>query len=273
MLEFFDSKAAGKHRREASSSGLTLLGYAQDQSRYRPIRYRNYKFNDCGHVQDIHIGAVRAGKAHFKCRTCQENLYKNEASSLGLEYLGKAETQDKDYRSYKFACCGAVRDMQVGNVRSGHFSCPKCPSAKSKGEDAVAAALDELGVGYVREQPLVGFRSNPLRFDFFTSNRTALEFDGKQHFDYSPHFDRSFTSFQQRLDNDGFKDQYCLANGIRLIRIHHGVLDAGRVPNAVQEALRLEIEEPVIVTWRDGELQFEGVANFNIHSFRLPKGC
>ena len=56
-----------KLKDEASAHGLTLLGAGE--GRY----YRTYRFDACGHEQEIRTSDVRIG--NFTCRTCNESVW------------------------------------------------------------------------------------------------------------------------------------------------------------------------------------------------------
>lgn len=61
---------------------------------------------------------------------------------------------------------------------TGKSGCPKC--WESKGERAISVILDSLGVKYVREYKLDGYK---YRYDFFLPEKNILiEFHGKQHY-------------------------------------------------------------------------------------------
>lgn len=62
-----------------------------------------------------------------------------------------------------------------------------------------------------------------LRMDFYIpSKNVCIEFDGKQHFEYSEDFDKGdVTKFEKRQYLDSIKNQYCIDKGIKLIRISY----------------------------------------------------
>jgi very-short-patch-repair endonuclease len=80
-----------------------------------------------------------------------------------------------------------------------------------------------------------------LRFDFYIPQmNTIIEYDGEQHFRPSSKF--GIDKFKQAQQNDKIKNDYCLKNGIKLIRIHF------RYPaNKIEESLMdaLENSEPI----------------------------
>lgn len=68
------------------------------------------------------------------------------------------------------------------------------------------------------ELPVIGTR---LTIDFYNANKKiALEVDGHQHYQYSPHFHGGNRSkFLGQLQRDEKKELFCEINNIRLVRI------------------------------------------------------
>ncbi len=65
-------------------------------------------------------------------------------------------------------------------------------------------------------------RVNPLRFDFYIpSLKTAIEFDGRQHYEEVPFFNSATSTLELTRERDGIKDAYCREHGIRMLRIPH----------------------------------------------------
>ena len=64
--------------------GLTLIGSGKHTN------YRSYKFDGCGHEQEIKTGAVRVGG--FLCRKCEETC-RLKPSKIYLIKLGKQDFQ------------------------------------------------------------------------------------------------------------------------------------------------------------------------------------
>ncbi len=60
-----------------------------------------------------------------------------------------------------------------------------------------------------------------LELDVYNDDlKLAVEYDGIQHYKYTPHFHRNGEiDFQKQLQRDKFKEQKCIENGIHLIRV------------------------------------------------------
>lgn len=96
----------------------------------------------------------------------------------------------------------------------------------SKFEKKIMKIFNENGIHYRREvsyKGLVGPHGMPLRFDFAVIKDGKLvclvEADGAQHFKYTPFFHKNIFGFQKAKEWDRKKNQFCLQNGIPLIRI------------------------------------------------------
>ena len=125
-----------KHKAEAKSVGLTLLGPG------RTSRYRTYLFNECEHKGEFSLQLVRRGSV--RCGICQKQKLRVEATAAGLTVVGPGK--NKDYRTYRFNKCQHELEIHTGSVRKGHFRCKKCFHEKLKSE-ADAADLALLGPG------------------------------------------------------------------------------------------------------------------------------
>jgi very-short-patch-repair endonuclease len=67
----------------------------------------------------------------------------------------------------------------------------------------------------------IGKYCRSLRFDFYIPEQnTVIEFDGEQHFIKRGKFGDKFETLKE---NDIIKNEYCLNNNIKLIRIHYDV--------------------------------------------------
>jgi len=102
---------------EATRIGLTLIGPGKDKS------YRTYRFNECGHEQEIGTGSVR--KRQFKCRQCLTKTLEDEARAADLTLLGPGK--NRAVRTYRFNECGHEQQIHTGAVRQCYgFVCNSC---------------------------------------------------------------------------------------------------------------------------------------------------
>ena len=97
----------------------------------------------------------------------------------------------------------------------------------SKLEEKVARLLSEGGLNFKREvsfSDLKSLKGGKLRFDFVVYNPNGtigffIEVDGRQHFQWTPHFQKTIFDFKKTQEWDRTKNAYCLKKKIPLIRI------------------------------------------------------
>ena len=106
------------------------------------------------------------------------------------------------------------------------YRCPKCKY--SRGEKLVSDTLDTMDIEYITEYiflDLHSVNSGTLRFDFYIpSLKTCIEYDGIQHFEPVGFFGGK-TTYELQVKNDELKDDYCMNNDIKLIRIPYFLSD------------------------------------------------
>jgi very-short-patch-repair endonuclease len=127
-------------------------------------------------------------------------------------------------------------------VSTSHLSgtgCPHC--SESKGEKKISKFLDLNEIKYVRQKKFdgcVGIRYK-LPFDFYLPKyRTAIEFDGIQHYEPIPYFG-GLEAYDRLKKNDKIKSDYCEENYIDLIRIRYDQID--RVFDILKESLKNKV--------------------------------
>lgn len=102
----------------------------------------------------------------------------------------------------------------------------------SKGENKIVKILNFNKIQYNREisvPNLTGRKGVPLRYDFGIYQKEKLivliEFDGEQHFKYSPYFNKNKSDFQYRRGCDRKKNEWALNHNISLYRIPYWDLE------------------------------------------------
>jgi hypothetical protein len=116
--------------------------------------------------------------------------------------------------------------------------CPLCND--SKGEKEISKFLDKNDISYYRQHKFPDCRNIfELPFDFYIpSLRTAIEFDGRQHFQPMEFFG-GLKNYNKLKINDRIKNDYCEDNYIDLIRIRYDQID--RIFDILKESLRNKI--------------------------------
>lgn len=93
----------------------------------------------------------------------------------------------------------------------------------SSGEERIISILNKEKISFEREKTFIDLRKRKLRFDFYIENLNGapavIEFDGEGHFLFVKKFYHSKSEFERAKERDRVKNEYCLANGIKLYRI------------------------------------------------------
>jgi len=128
--------ASKKLQVEATQVGLSLIGAGQSAG------YRRYRFNDCGHEQELATTAVR--RSRFRCQRCLGAKLVDEAAANGLELFGPSDWTG--CWRYRFVACGHEVEAQATHVRRDNVRCPICVLAKHEAEGA-AVGVELIGPG------------------------------------------------------------------------------------------------------------------------------
>lgn len=101
-------------------------------------------------------------------------------------------------------------------------------SSLSLGALIIKQELDKHKVKYKLEKTFTGCKDKHLlRFDFciYTNNECnnfiLIEYNGKQHFEYIPHFHKSYTHFLNSIKRDRIKEDFCNHESITLRKINY----------------------------------------------------
>jgi len=97
--------------------------------------------------------------------------------------------------------------------------CPCCNI--SKGEIKIKKYLDILNINYKQQYNITTKtpKGGTTSFDFYLEEiNTAIEYDGRQHFEPIKYWG-GLKKFNDQQETDKFKNEYCINNNIKLIRI------------------------------------------------------
>lgn len=96
----------------------------------------------------------------------------------------------------------------------------------SLGESKIVDILNKEHIKFEREYIFNDLRHGAYRFDFYLPRRKiAIEFQGQQHYIFTPHFHKTKTDFKKSQERDRRKISYCLAHNIKLYCIPYWELD------------------------------------------------
>lgn len=119
------------------------------------------------------------------------------------------------------------------------------PEKLSKGEAFIKAWLSYNNVKF-EQQYYVGVprkvrNSGCCYIDFMVSRhgkQYAIEFNGKQHYFYTPKFHKNLDGFSKQQFRDKFIEQWCLENHIEFIEIPY-TYSTAQIEMALQERFKL----------------------------------
>lgn len=123
-------------------------------------------------------------------------------------------------------------------------SSSRAPPKESKGEIECKRVLEQLfRKPFVKERP--GFLYNPvtgggnnLEIDCFNRElRLGVEYNGRQHYEYSPFFHKNKDAFQNQKYRDEMKRVKCRENGVILIEVPYTV-DIPEIETYLKKELR-----------------------------------
>lgn len=159
--------------------------------------------------REIH-GINRVGKKYGKLTVI--NIDEKAEQGKGLRWICQCE-------------CGNITSVLGSNLESGATRSCGCLRS-SYGEEKISKLLEENNIPYIKEYvfpDLCGEQKTNLRFDFAILDKEGkvkqlIEYDGEQHFRQTSHWGGT-EGLELRKKNDKKKDEYCLKQGIRLVRI------------------------------------------------------
>lgn len=186
----------------------------------------------CGNIISVNTSALAESirnKRNTSCGKCHAQRQDLTGNVYGkLKVIGPDEmydsTKENNWKT-KWLCqceCGNTISVFGNNLTRLHTTSCGCAS-RSIGEENIAKLLEENNVSYSCEYTFADLVSKKkLRFDFaiFKDDKLShlIEFDGRQHNNnYTPW--NSDETLEERQSRDKMKDDYCLKNNIKLIRI------------------------------------------------------
>ena len=225
---------------------------------------------DCGNKDILVKGTeLRAGRKTM-CSECAkikhaEDVHNHFFKDITGKRYGKLvairpyydDWKDNDNKSTKWLCqcdCGNMIVTTENHLQRGHVS--SCGCLVSKGEDRIRFVLDLYEVPYIQQYKFDDLRNEDtgrrLKFDFavFKDGQLYLliEYDGNQHI-YGTRFSKdpevNKRKFERLIRSDEAKNEYCIKNNIRLVRISHHEFD-----NLYNIIFKLLLEEGLI-NWQN----------------------
>lgn len=179
----------------------------------------------CGHIRETFLSNFMKNldcgctTGIYRGRTAEEFINEcNEYYNNELELVGDYKNQTTKVL-LKHKPCGFIWSVRPADIIHGDSHCPKCRTRQSLGEQKIAKILTLLNISFKEQEPLLNSRQ---KFDFFLPDyNIAIEYNGRQHYEYSPFFHKDQEGFIKYKERDIKKQQYCKDNNIELITISY----------------------------------------------------
>ena len=176
-----------------------------------------YKYNKCTPMQISHKYNIPLLYVYDVTNTMQQykdtEIYELKKWFNRIDYTDK---QIEEIQSLNIIELTTIREAIIDMIFFGN------KDNRSSGHRAIKEWLDYNKIYYYEEKTFPDLiDKGSLRFDFYIpSINMCIEFDGEQHFKPVGHWggDDAFKAIQKR---DKIKDDYCIDNGINLIRIQY----------------------------------------------------
>lgn len=187
---------------------------------------------DCGNIvnkpaKDLSHGNVRS------CGCLKADLHSTMNDLTGQKFgkltaLKTEKVGNDGQRIWLCLCdCGNYTEVLAGNLRKR--TTQSCGCINSKGNLEIKNFLIKNNIPFKTEytfKDCLSQSGNPLRFDFCIYKEEEgginflIEYDGNIHFEYGRGWNTK-ESFEERLQRDKIKTDYCLTNNIKLVRINY----------------------------------------------------
>ena len=198
---------------------------------------------------------IRHNMVHFRCGLCGRTNEKEVANFLRQKFdcgfcEGVKESKDTDIfikeleerhgnslslvseyhnaaTNVTIRCnqCGFIRQIKPGAVLISGY-CPKCGKKDSKGEAKINNFLEKKGIEFEAQKYFSDWDIGIHYFDFYIPQyNLVLEYHGRQHYEFVPHFHKTKENFQYRLRKDKTKKEQALAHGLNYVSISYQTND------------------------------------------------
>lgn len=187
-----------------------------------------YTCNKCGKVNNKEVGNFL--RQIYDCSFCEGNTEAKDhdifLKQLHDKYGNKFEvlnTYIKATENIKIRCtqCNFIRDIKPNALLLSGY-CPKCDKKASKGEKIIQQYLDSNNISYETQVYFKEWGIGVHYFDFFIPQYNLLiEYNGIQHYQYTPHFHKDNDDFITRKNKDNIKKETALKNSYNYISISY----------------------------------------------------
>lgn len=224
------NSAAAKRHQEIEQAILASYDILEKYDKFpngKKTQYYKIRCKQCGHIKEIRFStffqAPNCGcqeGSRYASRTAEDFIQEINNKCPEGKYELLSEWVDTKTKVRLRHSCGFIWDVRPSALLKDETAfCPRCGKIESQGARYVSHILDDLGINYVQEKAL---ENSKCRFDFFfeyQQKQYAIEYNGKQHYIYTPHFTPTIEDWEALRARDNFKKQYCLERGISFLEI------------------------------------------------------
>lgn len=213
-LEIFKEKANIKHN---NFYDYSLTEYTNSQTKVKIICHIHGVFKQ---KPNSHLNGSGCPKCANNIKLTADNFILKSNKIHKKYYNYSLVKYDNMMSKVKIICPKHGIFEQIPNDHLRGHGCTYC--RESKNENKISLILDNLNILYEREKRFKNCKNHrPLPFDFYLSEHNiCIEYDGEHHYHSNKYFggDKRLKYTQK---NDQIKNEYCLNNNIRLIRIKY----------------------------------------------------
>ena len=140
------------------------------------------------------------------------------------------EYKGDDYKVKIMCSCGRDFEVCSSHFIDGKFQCNECRVKQSHIAKTIQLYLENKEIDFVKEKTFDDCKNQRcLPFDFYlTKYNACIEVDGIGHYrpvNFGGNKEKANEYYQQRVVNDGIKDEYCKKNNIPLLRLPFWVIE------------------------------------------------
>jgi len=205
---------------------LTVLGFSHkgegnDRSSY-------YKcVCSCGYVKTIRRDSLLSNNTN----SCGRKEHSDLTGKVFSKWTVKSFSHIDKHGNIYYICkcsCGAVKEVRGKHLLSNMSTSCGC-STEYKGEVRIKKYFENKSdFTYKEQESYKGLLSKDGRSELISDGSVydklgnllfIVEYDGIQHYEYRPHFHKSYYDLEQQIKRDRLKEEYCNEKNINLLRI------------------------------------------------------
>ena len=171
------------------------------------------------------------------CKECRKEFLREKFAMSLKEFIDRANAvhhNKYDYSKVDYVNSSTLITIickEHGEFKRGPKShllgsgCPICDGYK--GEERIAGFLKEKEIKFIPQKTFDDLKDiKKLSYDFYLPDYNLLiEFNGGQHYEFTPFFHKDAHDFHRQLHHDWLKRKYARENGIELISIPYWEYD------------------------------------------------